>query len=165
MLVFAAAARASCDTGAPPKYRDITYVKVAQAALVGMQHPWYTYEAAYYGIAHRASVSLDAHRGIRLAGSFVSASPLASFESIVQVLKKDRFFALRLHPARALYIDGPEDSVTVVRCGVTTTLSSVPLSEEVNLGDAQAKTFGALLDDLRAAILKQNWETPPAQTP
>lgn len=156
-------ARASCDTGAPPVYEDVTYIKVSQFALVGQQHPWYTYEAVYYSAGRHANVSLGAHRAVGMMGSFVSTAPLDSFRNIVQVLKRDGFFAMRLQPAAALYLDGPEDSVTVTRCGVTTTLSSVTSSQELRLDDAQGKAFFALLADLRSTILRQKWKTPSPQ--
>lgn len=161
VLICQLAARASCDTGALPAYEDITYVKVAQYSLVGQQYPWYTYEAAYYNGQPHAAVSLDAHRAVGMKGSFVPAAPVDSFNNVVHVLEKDRFFAMRLRPAVTLYVDGPEDSVTVARCGVTTTLSSVPSSEELNLDDPQGKAFFALLADLRTTIFGQKWKTPP----
>ncbi len=163
IVVCPLAARASCDTAAPPAYEDITYIKVSQYALVGQQHPWYTYEAAYYIAGHHANVSLNAHRAVGIIGSFVSTKPLDSFKNVVQALERDRSFAMRLRPAASLYLDGPEDSVTVSRCGVTTTLSSVTSSQELNLDDAQGKAFFALLSDLRETIFRQKWETPPRQ--
>ncbi len=161
MLSSPLTARASCDTGAPPAYRDITYVKVEQFSLVGQQHPWYTYTAAYFTAGRRADVSLDAHRAVGITGSFVSTSPLDSFKNVVHVLKTARFFAMRLHPTSRLYLDGPEDSITATRCGVSTVLTTAPPSEEPNLDDAQGKAFFALLKDLRTAIFSRKWTAPP----
>lgn len=73
LLLFSPAiASASCDTAAPAAYGDITYVKVAQYALVGQSHPWFTYEAAYYpGGPHgaHANVWLDARRAAGMQGA------------------------------------------------------------------------------------------------
>ena len=160
-LICPLGARASCDTGAPPAYEDITYVKVAQFALVGQQHPRYIVEAAYFDVARHFDVSMDARQAVGITGSFVAVAPLDAFQNIVRVLKQSNFFAMRLHPTTALHLDGPEDSVTVTRCGVSTTLATTAPAAELNLEDAQGESLFVLLADLRAAIFAQKWTTPP----
>lgn len=143
------ATRASCDTGAAPAYEDVTYIKISQYSLLGQQHPWYKYEAGYCSVGRYTNASLDAHRAVGMIGSFVSAAPLDSFKSTLHVLERHRFFNMRLQPVAALYVDGPEDSVTS--------------SQELRLNNAQGRAFFALLDDLRVTILMQKWETPAAR--
>jgi hypothetical protein len=161
-------ALASCDAGGLLSYGDVTYVKVVQDSLVGQQHPSYTYEGAYYRFGQNgphANVSLDARRATKIRGTFVAVKPMAAFTAIVAVLRGDDFFKMRLRPTKALYLDGPEDSVTVSACGMTTTLSTNPDlgGDEMDLNDAQAEAFFRLEADLRSAIFAQQWEAPPPQ--
>lgn len=102
---------------------------------------------------------------MKLRGDFVAADPQRTFADVLAVLERDHFFEMRLSPTASPYIDGPEDVVTVVRCGVTTSLGTIALGPEVDLNDAQGKAFFSLGDDLRNAIFSQAWTratAPPA---
>jgi hypothetical protein len=101
---------------------------------------------------------------VKLRGDFVAADPQRSFGDVLAVLERDHFFEMRLSPAKVLYIDGPEDVVTVSRCGVTTSLSSIARAGELDLEGAQAKEFFNLLGDLRDAIFEAQW-TPSTPSP
>lgn len=163
MLLEPLPANGACTSGSPPSYEDVTYVKVAQYSLVGQQWPSYTYEGAYYRFGQHgphASVTLEARRAAKIRGTYVAVDPMRSFAAIVAVLEKDDFFTLRLQPTKSLYIDGPEDAITVSRCGVTETLGTAAGSDEMDLQDAQAKVFFAVESDLRGAIFSQQWEAP-----
>lgn len=85
---------------------------------------------------------------------------MRTFGDVVAVLQQHHFFDVRLNPAKGLYIDGPEDQVTVVRCGLTTMLGTIPRGGEVELGDDQSKAFFKLEDGLRSAIFSENWIVP-----
>jgi hypothetical protein len=160
------AAWGSCAAGSPPSYDDVTYVSVKQFALAGQLHPWYSYEGTLYrGSAgpQRARVSLVAHHGLPRdirGNELVAVDPPATFAAIVQALKANRFFDLRLTPARTPYLDGPEDAVTVSRCAVSTTLGTIPYGTEFDLADGQARSFFALEADVRAAIGAAAWTEP-----
>lgn len=160
---FPVRSAASCQTGATPSYDDITYVYVEQHALVG-NWPWYTYRATLYANAPKphADLALDARRA-PLHGTFVASDPLRAFHDIVSTLRRDDFFAIRLGPTNNWYLDGPEDAVSVGRCGVTTTVSTVPLGVEFDLSDARGQAFLRLEADLRNAIFSENWT--PLSTP
>lgn len=146
-------------------------MKIAQGSLTGADWPRYSYEAVTYpqrgAYAGRTDVTLSAKRAVKLHGDFVAADPQRSFAGVLAVLERDRFFEMRLSPTKVMYIDGPEDVVTVVRCGVTMTLGTIPLGGEVALNDAQAKAFFSLESDLRNAIFSEEWTraTPPPANP
>lgn len=91
----------------------------------------------------------------------MAVNPMLAFSAVVAVLKNDRFFELRLQPTKRFYLDGPEDAITVSRCGVTETLGTIAGFDEMDLNDTQAKAFFALEADLRSAIFAQRWEAPP----
>lgn len=161
---------ASCAPNAPPSYDDITYVKITQYALVGQAYPWYTYESILYRPARpsqeRADVSLVARHATKFAGTFVAVDPIRVFSNIVGVLKRDRFFDMRLNPAKVLYLDGPEDEITVALCGIDWTLGTTPRGAEVDLSDAQGQAFFALESDLRDSIFANGqWTTHPPPPP
>lgn len=163
-------ASASCVAGAPPAYEDIRYVDVSQSSLTGPLHPWFKYEAllvpAHGSVPARADVSLSAKRAVKFLGDFEAAAPLRTFADVVSVLKADDFFAMQLTPTTEGYIDGPEDSVTVDRCGITWGLGTTGSGGFVMLNDTQGRAFFKLEDDLRNAIFSAQWirSTPrPAQ--
>ncbi len=134
-------------------------MKVAQYSLVGQALPWYTFEAVYYPAGLKAQVTLDARRATSIRGTYDAAKPLGAYTAVMGVLKRHDFFEMRLSPATNLYLDGPEDQISVVRCGVTTTLGTVTAGmQEIDLDDARAKAFFALEKDLRGVIFAQQWE-------
>lgn len=112
-------------------------------------------------------MTLSAKRAVKLHGDFVAADPQRTFAGVLAVLERNRFFEMRLTPVSPRYLDGPEDAVTVVRCGVTTTLGTVAPGGQVDLDDAQAKAFFSLGNDLRNAIFSEGWtrSTPPPANP
>lgn len=148
-----------------PSYQDIRYAKIVQYSLTGTGWPRYAYEAVTYpqigAVAGRTVVTLSAKRAVKLHGGFVAADPQRSFSDVLAVLERDRFFEMRLSPTKVRYIDAPEDVVTVVRCGVTTSLGTIAQGgAEVGLDDAQGKAFFSLENDLRNAIFSENWMRP-----
>jgi hypothetical protein len=144
-------------------------VKIIQFSLTGPDRPRYTYEAEFFprGVhPARIEANLSAKQAVKLRGDFVAADPQRSLAGVQDVLERDRFFEMRLSPTDTRYLDGPEDVVTVVRCGVTTTLSTIPQGGEVGLDDVQAKAFFSLENDLRNVIFSQTWMPPmPSPTP
>jgi hypothetical protein len=162
LLVFApATAYAACGSTAALTYDDVTYVRFTQFALVGQTHPWFTYESTFYRDTPTrgtyASATVDAKRATKFIGVYAAVDALATSEAILHVLQHHAFFQLRLSTTNKLYLDGPEDSITVVRCGVTTTLSTTPYGSEIDLSDANAKAFFDLESDLRDSIFVQKW--------
>jgi hypothetical protein len=157
----------ACVAGSPHSYDDIRYVYVRQYSLTGILWPSYEYEAAYFPARDthtaRASVSLSARRAVPFRGNLVAVDPLGNFARVVQVLRSASFFDMRLTPATHLYIDGPEDAITVVACGITWTLGLAGEGGEVNLDDSLGHRYFKLLEDLRATIFSAKWmePTPP----
>jgi hypothetical protein len=160
---------AACVYGSPPSYEDITTVSVGQYSLVGQSHPSFQYKGYLTPRStdpkKRAAATLTATRAVKFNGNFVAADPERSFHDIVATLERNHFFDLRLSPApeTTFYLDGPEDRITVQRCGVTTTLGTVASGGQVNLNDAQGKAFVSLEGDLRNIIFSQKWVTVPAK--
>ncbi len=158
-----APAAAACGYAAPPSYQDITYVSVSQYSLVGQLHPRFQYEALLTPRSpdpgRRAVASLKATRGVKYTGTFVAVDAQHGLREVVATLERDHFFDLRLTPAPAttFYMDGPEDRITVLRCGVTTTLGTVASGGQVELNDAQGRAFTGLEDDLRNTIFSEKW--------
>lgn len=155
---------ASCNAGAPLAYGDIGYVAVTQASLTQSLHPWFNFEAVVYP-AHGSVEThgygwLSAKRAVKLTGDFVAADPLRTFAAVMAVLEADNFLAMRLTPTAEGYIDGPEDAVTVVGCGVTWTLGTAGGRGFVRLDDAQGRAFFKLEDDLRNTIFSAKWVRP-----
>jgi hypothetical protein len=102
---------------------------------------------------------------VKLRGDFVAADPQRTFDDVLAALERNHFFEMRLSPTTEPYIDGLEDVVTVVRCGVTTSLGTIAQGPEVGLHDAQGKAFFSLGDELRNTIFSENWTrttAPPA---
>jgi hypothetical protein len=156
-----AGALASCYPGSLPSYDEIQYVSVQQFALTGVRHPSFVFEAKYVpareNLPAHAFASLDAKRAVPFTGKFSAVDPVTTFENVVGVLRAASFFGMRMNPAAHLYIDGPEDSVTVVACGITWSLGTASEGGEVELQDAQGRAFFELEDDLRSAIFSGNW--------
>jgi hypothetical protein len=155
---------ADCAAGAAPSYGDITYVAVGQSSLTGMSHPWFAFEGTrrprFGSHKESADVSLTARRAVPFLGNFVAEEPQQAFSAIVAVLERRRFFDMRMTAPYCCYIDGPEDGVTVVRCGVTTTLGTIGKGGEVRLDDARGEAFFGLEDELRKVIFAQKWTVP-----
>jgi hypothetical protein len=166
VLLCPLAAVASCAPGSQPSYDDITYVKFVEYSLVGNQRPAFTFTASrwlYKRIPPNTYASLEKLKVSPAATPVPAANAANAMAAVVDVLRTHDFFAMKLTPMPATRLDGPEDSITVERCGVSTTLSTIPKTDEVNLNDAQAKAFFALEDDLRTAIFAQQWENAPVQ--
>ncbi len=106
--------------------------------------------------------TLNATRAVKRIGNFVAVDAQRGFRDVVATLERDRFFELRLRPApqNIGYIDGPEDAITVVRCGVTTTLGTIASGGQVQLDDVQGNAFRSLEGDLRVTIFSEAWVTP-----
>jgi hypothetical protein len=154
---------ADCSPGGTPSYRDITYVYVRQYSLVGILHPYFEFEATAIpqnsGFKGRTQASLNAKHAVPYRGSFVAVDPQRAFDHAVAVLDQEHFYALHLTP-HCCYLDGPEDVVTVVRCGVKTSLATISEGGQVRLDDAAGKAFLQLEDDLRKAIFLEKWAMP-----
>lgn len=153
----------TCVGGAVPSYDDIRYVDVRQFSL-SRDRPWYEYQATFFpsdarGNA-RAIVTLTGKQGVALVGNYVAVEPIATFDQTIAALKAASFFDMRLSPARVLYIDGPEDGVSVVACGIGWTLGTANRGYEIDLNDSNARRFFTLLDDLRKTIFSAPWTKP-----
>jgi len=161
-------ASASCDSGAPPSYDDVSYIRIAIYSLVGQLHPWFTYEGSFerslgaLGDPNRdhADVTLVARRATKFSGQFEADDPISSFRGLVDVLSRDDFFNMRLHRASGYYLDGPEDEILVARCGVETILTTLPYGSAADLDDNQGRALFRLERDLQDAVFAQKWRTP-----
>ena len=149
--------------GGTSSYQDITYIRVRQYSLVGILHPRYEFEAIGVPAAGsrpaRVTASLSAHRAVPYFGNFVAMNSKQGFDDVAAVLERSRFFDMRMTAAKCCVIDGPEDSITVIRCNVTTTLATASEGGSANLDDAQGKAFLQLEDRLRQTIFTKKWAT------
>ena len=163
-VLLPAPVMANCGSGGALTYSDVTYVDVRQYSLVGVLHPYFEFEATAIpqtaSFKGRVAASLNARRAVPYFGSFVAADPQHAFDDVVGVLERNHFFEMGLTAPYCCYLDGPEDAVTVVRCGVKTTLATVSEGGEVRLDDAAAKAFFRLEDELRKTIFAEKWTLP-----
>jgi hypothetical protein len=154
---------AECAPGGIPSYRDITYVYVRQYSLVGIRHPYFEFEATAIpqrpGFKGRTEASLNAKRAVPYRGSFVAVDPQRAFDHALAVLEQKHFYDMHLTPG-CCYIDGPEDVVTVVRCGVKTSLATISEGGQLRLDDAAGKAFFQLEDELLKTIFLEKWTMP-----
>ncbi len=161
LFLSPAPAIANCTAGATPSYHDITYIRVRQYSLVGILHPRYEFEAVSAPPAGsrpaRVTASLSARRAVPYFGNFVATNPKQGFDDVAAVLERSRFFDMRMTVPKCCVIDGPEDSITVIRCNVTTTLATASEGGSANLDDAQGKAFLRLEDQLRQTIFAEKW--------
>jgi hypothetical protein len=160
LVLLPICARAGCGPGETPTYQDIQFVEVKRYALVGSQHPRFTatFDQRYSGPAKRDLVYAMLYSGSKMpiAGTFVldNAATLAPLQ---RVLEKDRFYQLKLTPTSThMYLDGPEDSIKVTRCGVATVFGYGVHSFVER--DAQWDRLTQLLDDLQSAIYAMAWQ-------
>ncbi len=164
LFLVPAPATANCLAGGTPSYQDITYIRVTQYSLVGILHPRYEFEAIGVPPAGsrpaRVTASLSARRAVPFFGNYVAMNPKQGFDDVAAVLERNRFLDMRMTAAKCCVIDGPEDSITVIRCNVTTTLAAVSQGGAANLEDAQGKAFLRLEDQLRQTIFAEKWVTP-----
>ena len=165
VLLVAAApgvANASCDTGARPSYDEVSYVRISIYSLVGQLHPWFTYEgwSTRIGGSDRSAATLDAKRATRFTGQWEALDPKSSFSNVVDVLKRDSFFAMRLHQSDYYHLDGPEDEIVAGHCGVETILTTLGSGRNSDLNDDQGRALFWFERDLQDAVFAQQWRYP-----
>jgi len=155
-------ANASCDNGAPPSYDDVNYVRVAIYSLVGQLHPWFTYEgwSTHVGDSDHSTATLVAHRATRFRGQWEAVDSKSSFQNVIDILKRNSFFEMRLHQSNASHLDGPEDEILVGHCGVETMLTTLPSGGNPDLNDNQGQALFHLERDLQDSIFAQQWRLP-----
>jgi hypothetical protein len=165
IAILPSTAIAGCAPGETPSYADIDGVAVRRYALVGT---WPRFDAhfnlVYYKDAQVVVGTLDAQWGLPVRGT-LSESSGQTFDALRAVLQDHDFYRLRLTPERTIYLDGPEDVVSVSRCGVTTTLGFFVQREFVNQDNGQIKALVALLDDLQRVIGQLPWTPSPSPSP
>ncbi len=164
-LLIPAPVVASCLPGGVPSYGDVSYVYVRQYSLTGIRYPSFEFEATAARRKAAPTVSLVARRAVPFIGSFVAVDPERTLGDIVAVLERGKYFDMHLTAPFCCYLDGPEDVVTVVRCGVKTSLATITEGGEANLDDAQGKAFFRLEDTLRKAIFAEKWTEPTPAPP
>jgi hypothetical protein len=98
-----------------------------------------------------------------LRGEFRENDP-NTFRALQAVLSRDRFYDARLTPQRPSYLDGPEDSLTVVRCSVATTIGMV-VGGEIDQDNGQVAALLKILDDLQATVFALPWKVAPTPSP
>jgi hypothetical protein len=173
VVAASASARAGCASGQTPTYDDIRRIAVHRFALVGAKYPRFDADFALTfsrnpttGVITEDALSatLDARLDLPLKGSYSESDP-RTFSILRAVLQKHDFYALRLTPKMAYYLDGPEDTIVVTRCAVVTTIGYVSAGEEIDLDNGQSEALRALLDDLQNAIIALPWTLVPSPTP
>jgi hypothetical protein len=174
LAFIAQRAIAGCAPGETPTYDDIRSIYVDRHALVPASHPQFTAHFVMSVSRNRETgvVTDDAFTGrldsrnVPLKGSFIESDP-HTFSILRATLKKHDFYALRLTPAtKVILLDGPEDTITVIRCGVATSIGYFSAGEFVDPQNGQLEALRALLDDLQNAIVTFPWTpVPPSPTP
>ena len=152
-------ASASCAAGATPSWDDVSSVEIVQFSLVGGR-PAYRFSARRYLYARSGPAtyaSLSKGRASASGAAMRAADPATVLAAVVHVLQRHDFFAMHLQPTQNLYLDGPEDTIAVYRCGVETAISTIGKSDELEMSGPQAQAFFALEDELRATIFAQTW--------
>jgi hypothetical protein len=171
-----AAAIASCEPGGAPDAGDITAVFAQHHGFPVSREPEFRlsvsgsphYDAKLRRMTTELKVQLTA-LGLRPVPRGVYAldgDPAALLSTLASTIERADFFTLRFTPTDRMYLEGPSDSVAVVRCGVRTIVSTIPEPFEwLNLCDANARRFFALIDRIGEIVSAQRWTRLPDPSP
>jgi hypothetical protein len=147
---------ASCAAGSAPAYTDIRYISVRQFSWVGNVRPGFEVEGV--DLPWRSNITLKGFRSVPLIGTYVAADPRGLFQALTAVLERNRFLDMQLTVLeKCCTLDGPEDSVSVARCGVGTTVGTLPPENGIFDENSQTTAFKALEEQLRQVIFSAKW--------
>jgi hypothetical protein len=145
-------ALADCTPAGNMTYDDIDGIAVKTCGTV-RQH----YEA--WALRNGSAVFFG-QANSPIKGTHEGRNNAVLFGRLLQILKNDDFFAIRLRQSKTAYIDGPCLSVEVSRCGVTTALSGLGagmLPFAIDLHDEQSDHFFKLFRNLQDSLFAWPW--------
>ncbi|MGC8485836.1 MAG: hypothetical protein ACP5O6_09415 [Candidatus Baltobacteraceae bacterium] len=149
------AVRANCAIGGARRYRDISGISVRRTGLTDIGDPKYRFSVDKNGF-----VAFDGAEKTPIVGNYDGRDGRQLLLRLVAILRNRSFFEMSLRTSRKIYIDGPEDSISVLRCGVVTTISTVgsrSVAFEAALHGERMRRFFALLRALEAPIFAWPW--------
>lgn len=169
------AARASCAPDGTPDASDITYVHVRQYPFPVPREPAFDVAVLRRTVLrpngdalHGTSARLIALRTEPVPrGNYVLAGDAAALlRDLAATLERADYTTIRFSPATRMLLEGPNDTVTVQRCGVTTIISTNPDPLVAQTySDANGKRFLDLVDAIDAIVSAQNWVPEPPPIP
>ncbi len=95
-----------------------------------------------------------------MAGNYDATDGSRLFSKVVSTLRDWDFYSIRLRETPMPYMDGPLDTVAVMRCGVVTvvgTLGTAGLPFEADLRDPETDRFMKLVNALQTSIFAWPW--------
>jgi hypothetical protein len=160
-------ALASCAPGGTPTYKDIEGIAVRRCGMVGFIYQVLARNDGFIFFRGQFNAPVN--------GYYDGHNGQALFESLLKILQERDFFSLRLRESPTFYIDGPCETVEIMRCGVVTAVGGLGvdmLAREADLKDAQTARFDSLVNTLQTPIFAWPWSTEhqevtptPAPTP
>ena len=156
---------ADCAPGSIPMYSDIESVAVRRCGVVG---PMYRFIASDTGFIWFNGIARTS-----VLGSYSGGDGKTLLKTLIELLQRYDFYAMRLRRTPVFYLDGPCETIEVMRCGVATAIGGLGvdlLPFEADVEDPQTSRFNALLNELQAPILAWPWakearEPTPAPSP
>jgi hypothetical protein len=140
--------------GRAPTYKDIDGVAVRRCGVVGFNYQFWARSNGWIFFHGQFNTPVN--------GYYDGHDGQALFESVVKILQEQDFFSLRLRASPTLYVDGPCETVEVMRCGVVTALGGLGvdmLPWEADLKDAQTARFESLVSAIQAPIFAWTWSS------
>jgi hypothetical protein len=174
-----AVALAKCAPGLNPSYSDVESIYVERLQTGGPNYKLL--------VTRPGEVLFIGRRLVPNVGTYDGDDGSALFDKLVAIIEMREFYSMQLQPyasatplpkgiiARTI-VDGPDDHVAVLRCGVVTKIETYGESDSVFLANdpdnPQTKSFVDLVDALQAPILAWPWRkehrelrpTPTAST-
>jgi hypothetical protein len=153
---------ADCGHGQVANYNDVRAIFVRR----GVGEANYSFTTYDNGVM----VLLGKSRA-PVSGGYSGSDGSRLFASMLDALRKADFYSMRLREAPIPYLDGPSETVAVLRCGVVTaigTLGTREIATEADLRDPQTTRFRALVDSLQGFIIAWPWSKErrePTPTP
>lgn len=170
------AVAASCDPGGRPDARDVVAVRVQHHGFPVAREPEFRleitqtqrYDMALRRLVPQTAATLRAFRTKPVErGTYVlDGDAAALLLTIAEEIQRAEFFTMRFTPTNQMYLEGPSDYVSVNRCAVHTLLATNPIPFQwVDLSDANAQRFFALVDRLGAIVSRERWTRVADPTP
>jgi hypothetical protein len=169
------AALAECGHGHSPSYSDVESIYVERLQAGGPN-----FKAI---VTRPGDVLFIGRKSVPNVGMYDGVDGSALFDELLAIIEKRDFYSMQLNqyaPAKPLpegimriTVDGPDDHVAVLRCGVVTKIETYGGSDSIflanDLDDTQTKSFVDFVEALQAPILAWPWqkehrESRPAPT-
>jgi hypothetical protein len=157
-------ALAECGSGHTPSYSDVESIYVERLQAGGPNYKLL--------VTRPGEVLFIGRRHVPDFGTYSGDDGSALFKKLAAIIVKRDFYSMQLQPHAAasplpkgiiarFWVDGPDDHVAVLRCGVLTTIETYGGSDSVFLAndpdDPQVRSFVEFVDALQAPILAWPW--------